>query len=461
MNFLSDALYLILVIGLLVVVHEWGHFIAARITKTRADVFSIGMGPRLFGYNKITGFTFGKLPKDWDGGGCTDYRLALFPIGGYVKIVGMVDESMDNSFASSEPQEWEFRSKNTLQKIFMLSGGVLMNTILAIAVFSFITFSQGKTIYKTTTIGYIKQASIADKTGLIKGDKIIAVNNQPVDNWEDLVRKLMLNELGKTKNLKLIRNGQEMIIPADGKMILKQLSNKNMKSSEEIIGMFPDQILTVIGTVDAKGTAAKADIQPGDTIISIDGQAIGTLFQFQDYVKSHKKQNMFFEWKHKSIVKTDTLTTNENGLIEVGLSQIFTGKQILINYNIFEAIGIGTENTYNSVILFFDTMKQIIIGNLSFKESIGGPIKIAKMASQNAEMGFLDFIKFLGMLSITLAVINFLPFPALDGGHLIFVIIESIARREIPFKVKIAIQNAGMIILLMFMAFVVYNDIVR
>src|SRR5690606_20370944 len=139
MEFLNSLFYFIIVIGILVFIHEWGHFIAARLTGMRAEVFSIGMGKRLFGWNRINGFTKGDLPKDWNGGNHTDYRVSLLPIGGYVKISGMVDEGMDNDLGETEPKEYEFRSKNALQKAFVLSAGVIMNFLLAVLIFSWIT----------------------------------------------------------------------------------------------------------------------------------------------------------------------------------------------------------------------------------------------------------------------------------------------------------------------------------
>ncbi len=137
MELFNSVLYFVIVIAILVIFHEFGHFLAARLSKIRVDIFSIGMGPRLFGFNKVLGFTFGSLPKNFDLNGFCDYRVCLFPIGGYVKIAGMIDESMDKSFVNSPPQDYEFRSKGTLTKLFVISAGVLMNVLLAILIFYF------------------------------------------------------------------------------------------------------------------------------------------------------------------------------------------------------------------------------------------------------------------------------------------------------------------------------------
>jgi Predicted membrane-associated Zn-dependent proteases 1 len=148
MEILNNLFYFIIVIGVLVIFHEFGHFIASRLSGIRVDVFSIGMGPRLFGYNKVNGFTFGKLPEKFELNGFCDYRVCLFPIGGYVKIAGMIDESLDKSFLETPPQEYEFRSKGTLTKLFVISAGVIMNFILAVLLFSIISYSEGKVVWK-------------------------------------------------------------------------------------------------------------------------------------------------------------------------------------------------------------------------------------------------------------------------------------------------------------------------
>src|SRR5210317_2434977 len=132
MEFFNSLFYFIIVLGVLVFIHELGHFLAARLSGMRAEIFSIGMGKRLFGWNKITGFTTGNLPKEWDGGDNTDYRLSLLPIGGYVKISGMIDKGMNNDIIETEPKSYEFRSKGALKKAFVLSAGVIMNFLLAV-----------------------------------------------------------------------------------------------------------------------------------------------------------------------------------------------------------------------------------------------------------------------------------------------------------------------------------------
>jgi len=191
------VIYFAITIGILVFVHEFGHFAAAKLSGMRADVFAIGFGKRLFGWNKITGFTFGELPKDFNGQGHTDYRLALLPLGGYVKIAGMVDESFDTEFANKEPEPWEFRSKPTYKKIFVITAGVLMNLLLALIIFWGANFFQGKQVVETTSIGYVEPGSAADSLGFKSGDKILAVNDKKIDNWTEFDSEMVINIMGK------------------------------------------------------------------------------------------------------------------------------------------------------------------------------------------------------------------------------------------------------------------------
>ena len=181
--------YFILTIGILVVVHEFGHFAAAKICKMRVDTFSIGFGKRLCGWNKITGFTFGELPKDFDGQGNTDYKLSLLPLGGYVKIAGMVDESFDTKFVDKKPEPYEFRAHSTFQKLFVITAGVLMNLTLAILIFWGINFSRGQLVRETTTVGLVPDSTLAYQAGLRTGDNIISVNGEKVSAWNEIMKR--------------------------------------------------------------------------------------------------------------------------------------------------------------------------------------------------------------------------------------------------------------------------------
>jgi len=452
MELLFNIIYFIIAIGILVAIHELGHFLAARLTGMRAEVFSVGMGKRLFGWNKINGFTWGNLDEKIELGNHTDYRIAVFPIGGYVKISGMIDESFDTEFAAKEPQPYEFRAKNTFQKLFVLSAGVIMNFILAVVVFAGISYFNGATELSTTEIYKVEDNSLAYNAGFRSGDIVKKINDNEILTWNSFVKNLTLKELGNVLTIELIRDGQLIELNVEGSQIMKGLANK------QPIGISPGGIKTVVEeAVDGK-PAAKAGIMAGDTLIECNGMAINSVNSLQNILKNHKNEKIELKWNRQGQIISDTLTTTESGLIGVRLAY---APMKTIEYGFFESIGIGFEETINSLELLIKSIVQIFKGNLSFKESVAGPLMIMDMAGEQANRGILSFLSFIALLSISLAFMNILPFPALDGGHLVFVLIEGIIRKELPVKVKLAFQQGGIIILLLFMVYVFYNDIAR
>ncbi len=466
MEFVSTLLYFVIVIGVLVVVHEFGHFMAARLSGMRADVFSVGMGQRLFGWNKITGFTWGNIkiktdtenvddPDAIELNGHTDYRLALFPIGGYVKIAGMVDESFDTEFAGQEPKSYEFRSKNVFQKSITISAGVIMNFILSVLIVAGIAFFKGEAEYKTNRIGHVAENSIAQKAGLQTGDQVLEINSKPVATWQEIVLGLTTDDLGEERNIKVVRNGVATSITADGAAILQEMA------SEKQLGIAPYGMRVVFGDPTSDGAAQKAGFQSNDTVMTLGGIEIFNTNQFVDELQKYKSTPVDLTVRRAGNIQTINVTPNEDGKIGIPIGVIYTGEFAIHKYGLFESLSYGYTKTTDYISLFFSSIGQIFEGNISLKQSVGGPIMIAKQAGKQAEQGIASFLLFMAMLSTTLAVINILPFPALDGGHLVFIIIEAIIRREVPIKVKMAIQQVGMIALLLFMAVVIYYDVVR
>lgn len=452
MELLFNIIYFIIAIGILVAIHELGHFLAARLTGMRAEVFSIGMGKRLFGWNKINGFTWGNLDDKIELGNHTDYRIAAFPIGGYVKISGMIDESFDTNFTSKEPEPYEFRAKNTLQKVFVLSAGVIMNFILAVVVFAGISFFNGSAELSTTQISKVESGSLAEEAGFRSGDIVKKINGEEVSTWNTFLEKLTLKELGNSLEIELLRNNEPITLKIDGTKIIKGLAKK------QSIGLSPGGIKTVVEDALANNPAAKAGIMAGDTIIECNGVEISSVNSLQSTLKNYKNQKIEIKWNRQGKILSDSLTTTESGLIGVRLSY---APIKTVEYGLFESIGIGFRETINSLELLIKSIVQMFVGNLSFKESVAGPLMIMDMAGEQANRGLISFLSFIAILSISLAFMNILPFPALDGGHLVFVVIEGLIRKELPVKIKLAFQQGGIIILLLFMVYVFYNDIVR
>lgn len=444
-------IYFVITIAILVFVHEFGHFAAAKLSGMRVDIFAIGFYKRLFGWNKLSGFTFGELPKDFDGMGNTDYRLCLLPLGGYVKISGMIDESFDIKYTENEPQPYEFRSKPMGKKIFVISAGVLMNLLLALFIFWGMNFFQGKQVTKTTTIGYVEPHSTADSLGFKAGDKLLAINKTQVNSWEELRTELYINSIGSDVAVKLIRDGSEEII---------KVPRNRIPDETEKVFLIPAGIKPAIQEVLSGSPAEKAGVKARDIFLRLNNVPLFSSQQTTEIISKNKGNQLPLVVKRGADTLNLSVTPGANGLIGVRIGNIFEGKVEYISYGFFKSFYLGWEDIVRMTDLTFSMLGKVFSGDIEFGKAFGGPIKIAQVAAKSADSGLASFLYFLALLSLSLAIINIMPFPVLDGGHLVFIIIEGIIKREIPVKVKLAIQNAGLIILLLLMAFIIYNDLI-
>jgi regulator of sigma E protease len=448
----DEIIYFIITIGILVFIHEFGHFFAAKLSKMRVDIFALGFGYRLFGWNKLTGFSFGNLPKDFNGEGNTDYRLSLIPLGGYVKIAGMVDESMDTKALEKEPQPYEFRSKPAKKKAFVIISGVLMNLLLAIFIFWGSNFFYGKQFSKTTTISYVEPHSIADSMGFKSNDKIISINGKPIKYWEEVRTEIFFNTLGKDLTVKVQRGDQLVDVYVQRKLIPLDESKGLLFITEGIKPLITDVL--------KNSKADSAGIKPNDIFLSINNIQLRSTLQTKEIISSSNGGNLEIAvLRHKDTLMVN-VTPNKEGKIGVALGgYIYLGKTDKITYGFFESFYLAGKDIVRMTELTFIMLKNVITGKLAFGQAFGGPIKIAQFAARSADTGIMSFLMFLALLSLSLAIINILPFPVLDGGHLVIIIVEALMKREIPLKVKIAINSVGMYLLFALMAFIIYNDI--
>jgi regulator of sigma E protease len=445
-------IYFVITIAILVFIHELGHFLAAKACGMRADVFAIGFGQRLFGYNKINGFSWGNLPKDFDTQGNTDYRLSLVPLGGYVKIAGMVDESFDTKFAGSEPQPYEFRAKPTWQKVFVISAGVLMNLLLAWAIFWGSNFFQGKAFTNTTTVGYVEEGTAADSVGFMSGDKILSINGKIVNAWEEVRAEMFIHTLGEDLKVEVERNGitESFIIPR----------SKIPEDESQDLFLIYEGVRPMIGAVLEDSPALSAGFQAGDVFLSINDKEVYTSRQVIDIVTANASKEIAVQVKRNEENLVINVTPAEDGKIGIAINFTFLGDIDFKTYGFFESIYYGWLDIVTMTKLTFNMLGKVFTGNIEFGKAFGGPVKIAQFAAKTADTGLASFLIFLALLSLSLAIINIMPFPVLDGGHLVIILIEAAIKREIPIKVKISIQNVGFVLLLMLMAFIIYNDII-
>ena len=438
MQFLETLFYFIVTLGVLVFVHELGHFLAAKLSGMRVDRFSLGFPPRAFG-KKI---------------GDTDYCISWLPIGGYVKIAGMIDESFDTEYLSRPPEPWEFRAKPIWQRMFVITAGVIMNLLLAVVIFWGINYTQGKVVRETTEIGYVAQDSPASTAGLHPGDRILQINGKIVGDWDRIAQLLYVEELDNDIAMNLVRNGKEITVT---------IPRSSIPDPETApFGIASRYTEVVIQTVDPGKPADKLGLKPRDVLLTLNG--IPTAQSDKpviDIVKQSAGKPLTVEWRRGDQVMSGVTTPTAEGIIGISFGLVYTGPSSRIQFSLFSALPEGIKDIVTYTRISAQQIWQIIIGKRAFSQSVGGPIRIAQIATQTAEMGLVTYLGFMGLLSISLAILNILPFPALDGGHLLFLVYEGIFRREIPVKIKLGLQKIGFVLLLAFMAFVVYNDILN
>jgi len=437
MQLLETLFYFVVTLGILVFVHELGHFLAAKLCGMRVDRFSIGFPPRAFGRTI----------------GDTDYCVSWIPLGGYVKISGMIDESLDAEMMDRPAQPWEFRAKPIWQRMIVICAGVIMNLLLAIAIFWAINYHQGRYVRETTEVAYVQEDSPAAKGGIQAGDRILRINEKQITNWDQILSEVYIETLGSDVRVVVLRRGREieLVIPR----------NAIPEPGQVSLGIVPPFTRVVIGVVETGKPASKLGLAVGDTLLALDGTQLGYNEKVREIIRAHAGRELKVDWKHGDSLMQGMIVPTEEGKIGISYTAAYIGPVTRIRFSLIQSLPQGTKDVINASGLFIKQIAQLIVGKTSFAQSVGGPIRIAQIATQTAELGFLAYLGFMALLSVSLAILNILPFPALDGGHLMFLLYEGIFRREIPVRVKLAIQKAGMMILLAFMAFVLYNDIVH
>lgn len=437
MDILIKILQLILSLSILVIVHEFGHFAAAKIFKTRVEKFYLFFNP----WFSIFKFNFKG----------TEYGMGWLPLGGYVKISGMIDESMDKEQLSKPAQPWEFRSKPAWQRLIIMLGGVIMNVVLAIVIYIGLLSYYGEAYLPTSEVNKygITVDSLAYEMGLRDGDKILSVDNVVVDNFNKIPSQIILEE-AKTVQVERDSKAIDVTIPPGflGKMV------KTRKP-----GLIGSRFPMVIDGFSKNSIAKEAGIEIGDKPIFVNENQVN---YFQDFVPLIK-ENIGNEINIIALRGTDTvsysLTVPENGMIGISVdgSKYFTLKST--DYTFVEAIPTGFRRTWEGIGSYLKQLKLLFSPEVKAYESVGGFITIGSIFP--AEWHWESFWRLTAFLSIMLAILNILPIPALDGGHVMFLLYEIIARRKPSDKFLEYAQIVGMVILFSLLILANGNDIIR
>jgi len=476
-SFLTSTLWFLLALSVLVFVHELGHFLTAKYFGMRVERFSIGFPP------SIIGRTYGE----------TEYVIGATPLGGYVKISGMIDESLDDEHVDEELEPWEFRAKPVWQRIVVISAGVVFNAFLAILIFGGVTWSQGDQYIPADNVKqvYVREGSVAHDIGLRTGDRILKVNGEVPERFSQLDPPPVAAD---SLTLTVMRDEERVRLhgPPD---IISRLSRA--QSNEETFGL--DFRPPLIGGVRKGSPADSAGLQTADRVLTVGADSVQFWLEMSDLVQEAEGAPVQVQWfRPDSLVgaRTDPGTSSlvrdtKEGQIRTAqiaaeydeerqrylfgvLAPVGPGASQVTRSILYEKLGVrtttygpiqalqaGVEETWTYGRTIVVTLKRIVEGRDSLTDSLGGPVMIAKVTSDAAAAGASRFWSLVAALSITLAIMNILPIPALDGGQLLFLLYEAVTRRRPSVRVRLVAQQVGMILLIGFMAFIIFNDIMR
>ena len=440
MTVLIKILQFVVSLSLLVIIHELGHFLFARYFKTRVEKFYLFFDPW---------FSLFKFKK-----GDTEYGIGWLPLGGYVKISGMIDESMDKEQLKQPPQPHEFRSKTSWQRLLIMTGGVLFNFILALLIFVFILYSWGETYLPTSSVKYgIVTDSVGKSIGLQNGDKILSLDNQPVEDFMALTSDIILN---MRKSIQVERNGENIDIEIPREYIPQMLKGKGHISYRT-----PFNVMKVMSFAK-ESPAEEAGLLKNDEIIGIDGLTFIYSDEFQNYLAENAGKPVVLNLLRDGQNETLTVAPDERGLLGIyfegkPLSQIFELKTL--TYGFFESIPAGIAKGFSTISNYLKQFKVLFSKDTKAYESVGGFITIANIFP--GKWDWQTFWERTAFLSIILAVMNILPIPALDGGHVMFLMYEVVTGRKPSDKFLEYAQITGMIILFSLLILANTNDILR
>ena len=435
MDVIIRIIQVILALSILVVIHEFGHFVFAKLFKIRVEKFYLFFPPAIFKYK----------PKNSD----TEWGIGSIPLGGFCKISGMIDESMDKETMAQEPQPWEYRTKPAWQRLLVISGGVLFNFIFAMILYSAILYTWGEEYLKNDDAKYgIQTNALSAEMGFRDGDRILAFDDVAPDNFAELQIDLVRSQ---AKTATVLRHGDTIVLELDQDYIPAILNTP---------GMFMLATPVAVAQVPDTSINASAGLMAGDRFVKVADTDIHSFSGLQSALARHKGEITPIEFRRGEELITQHLQVDENGKIEVILQNDISDFHITKKeYTIFSAIPAGVTKAFSTIGDYIKELGLIFSPKTEAYKSVGSFIAIGSIFP--TAWNWEAFWNIVALLSVMLAVINLLPIPALDGGHIVFTLYEMITGRKPSDKFMEYAQMAGMIFLLLIMFLAFGNDILR
>jgi regulator of sigma E protease len=436
MEILVKAAQFFLSLSILIILHELGHFLFARLFNTRVEKFYLFFNPW---------FTLFKVKR-----GDTEFGMGWLPLGGYVKISGMIDESMDKEQMSKEPQPWEFRSKPAWQRLLIMLGGVMVNFLLALVIYASMLYAWGERYLPPESLTYgIHADSLARQVGFRHGDHIVSLDNQRVDQFYQITPKIILENI---QVVQVRRDGELVDIRIPRDIVPEILSGRSF-----IDIRFP----FIIDGFVSGSVAKEAGMQKGDRVLGLDGMEIPYFLEFREKLGQYRNQDVPITVERNGETVDIMVRVPDEGLLGVQpvaqLNKFFELRTV--SYSFLEAIPAGITRGIETFSSYLQQLRLIFSPQTGAYRELGGFITIGSIFP-----GVWDWQAFWGMtafLSIVLAIMNILPIPALDGGHVMFLLYEIISGRKPSEKFMEYAQIAGMLFLLALIFYANANDIVR
>lgn len=442
MEFIIQISQFLLSLSLLIVLHELGHFIPAKLFKTKVEKFYLFFDIKYSLFKKKIGDTV--------------YGIGWLPLGGYVKIAGMIDESMDKEQMAQPPQPWEFRSKPAWQRLIIMLGGVTVNFILAYVIFVFISFAYGDTDIKIDSLkgGYLIENPVLLESGFKTGDKVLAINDQRIEKDSEIFQYIIGAE-----EITIERDGEERIIGLP-ENFLGQLSDDGSKN------LFRYRYPFIVQSVPDSSANASVDVKSGDVILGLNGKKLEYFDQYEEELKSLKGQTVEAEvLRDNSTIIRDLKITTEGKLnifrdidakrfTELGYYEV-TKRE----YSFGQSFAAGGTKFTSTIVNYFSQLKAIFNPKTGAYKGLGGFKAIFDIFPD--VWSWEAFWKLTAFLSIMLAVLNLLPIPALDGGHVMFLLYEMISGRKPSEKFLERAQVVGFFILIALVLFANGNDVFK